>query len=184
MLVSALLASSAAGIIYLAHYQPLLVATGGYSVRGLGADLGQFTSPPGDSFAAYRADYVDGRTITVAFPIDNLGSLPVTVTSVSAQPARDPPYKIVSVQMAPDTSPLDMPGAADYVPFRPFRLAPPDLRQVLIVARLAHGCPPTPDSEYIYSVFSSIRVGFRAFFIQRSASLYLPYSIEIRLGDC
>jgi len=157
---------------FLANYDPICheQCTGVSGVHGSGAtDLGDFSSPKGEGFTAYRVDLVPGKQFSFWFTLSNDGPVPVTITHVGALPQPFDFYRVSRVQLQYFEG-----TAPPIVAFRPFRLSNNDFVNVLVTMQMRR----CVQGEGAVS-FGDIPVTFKLFGVTRHTTVYLPTTISL-----
>ena len=175
--VGAVLVLLGAAVSFLANYDPLCHSdcTGVGGVRGTTvAALGEFTSPQGTRFSAYRVQHAPGKDFSCWFTLSNSGPVGVTITRVGAEYGSSGPIRIERVQIDPT------PGTGDgpLTTFRPFSLNPDEFIDVLVTIRM-QGCL----REGASTTLGSVLVSFRVLGVPRATTVYLPEVMEVKGGN-
>jgi hypothetical protein len=173
-----LLASS---ILYVWRYQPLTAnGSGGWWVDPrFGTHIGDFTSPAGNNFSAYRVRYVDGETFRYGLTLNNEGPLPVTITSIGDDGCDGCvfPLEFERSTVAPGDGPFRF-DQHHTQPFETVELSPGDYRFFVIESRFDHCEASSPGMSYGYGL---VQVTYRIGFAPHSVRLPMPYSLEVEM---
>ena len=155
------------------NYDPLCADCGGVGgVLGPNVQrLGDFTSPRGDGFSAYRVTHVPGQTFSFWFTITNDGPVGVTITRIGTAPTPFEALSFVSVRIsnqeggtAPDRTRS----------FAPFSLPGRGAVDLLATVRM-EGCY----GQGAATGLAGIPVSFRLFGVTRHTTVYPDESIEV-----
>jgi hypothetical protein len=173
----ALLADTVGFMAYVSRYQPLDAGPeSGVDQRQVVREL-QATSPMGQSFSQFRIDDVQGSRFWYGFSITNGGRLPVTITSIGAEPrpGEASPLPQTGVRLGPDTGGGRF-ESLQTTAFEPFTLdAQTGRRSIVIDARIA-GCRPDGVAAY----YGAVDVTYKVLgFFSRRTTVTLPYTIEV-----
>lgn len=173
----ALLADAVGFMAYVSRYQPLDAGPeSGVDPRQVVREL-EATTPGGQHFSQFRIDDAHGSRFWYGFSITNGGRLPVTITSVGAepQPGETSPLPQTGVRLGPDTGGGRF-ATLETTPFEPFTLdAQTGRRSIVIDARIT-GCRPEGEAAY----YGAVDVTYKVLgFFTRRTTVTLPYTIEI-----
>jgi hypothetical protein len=173
----ALLADAVGFMAYVSRYQPLDAGPeSGVDPRQVVREL-EATTPAGQHFSQFRIDDAHGSRFWYGFSITNGGRLPVTITSVGAEPRPGETSSLqqTGVRLGPDAGGGRL-ATLETTPFEPFTLdAQTGRRSILIDARIA-GCRPEGGAAYYGAVDLTYKV--LGFFTRRT-TVTLPYTIEV-----
>jgi hypothetical protein len=173
----ALLADAVGFMAYVSRYQPLDAGPeSGVDPRQVVREL-EATTPAGQHFYQFRIDDAHGSRFWYGFSITNGGRLPVTITSVGAEPRPGETSSLqqTGVRLGPDAGGGRL-ATLETTPFEPFTLdAQTGRRSILIDARIA-GCRPEGGAAYYGAVDLTYKV--LGFFTRRT-TVTLPYTIEV-----
>lgn len=173
----ALVADAVGFMAYVSRYQPLGAGPqSGVDSRQVVREL-EVRSPEGRAFSQFRIDDVHGSRFWYGFTLTNGGRLPVTITSVGAQPrpGETTPLPQTGVRLGPEA------GSGRFedlqaTPFQPFTLeAQTGHRAIVIDARIA-GCRREGEATY----YGGVDVTYKVLgFFTRRTTVTLPYTIEV-----
>jgi hypothetical protein len=160
-------------VAFLANYDPLChQQCGGISgVSGPTVQLlGNFTSPTGDDFSAWRVMHSPGQEFSFWLTLSNEGPVGITVTRVGDAPQQFDRFSVVRVQTQPES------GQPPLRDFRPFSLKPSsnEVMDVLVTMRM-QSCVEGGTSYQ----FGSIPVTYRVLGITRRTTVFLRSSIAV-----
>jgi hypothetical protein len=160
------------GTTFVATYEPVSAAFTSFSPAPFGHDLGHHNSPEGSSFEEWGVECHAGQPVHIGFTITNSGPVGVTVTSLFPPQYSDYVIRFVDPRMGPGSGSLGHVTNGPLTPFRPFSLAPGQLRhvQMSVVQRT---CGPG------ITIIGRSEMSFRVLGITRHQTLLFPYTLLI-----
>jgi len=181
----AVVVALAAGIPYLANYQPL--GLGNQSWAGRCLETMRIPTPDGGATLAFMACRHEGDAIAWGYVLENSGPFSIRVTSVSATAEPDSrlwPFGAIEIrtfdvrdngsdEAEPET--LRDPNSFETLePFAPFTIAPGEARFIGFRGVLRHDC------SYGGTLFSRVFLRYKVMgVLPRTDSLFAPIQVDI-----